>query len=453
MGREGQLGEARTAAERFATLGISSAGSSRPLVVDLPAETEGARVGALWSEPLQRLAQALMRAASLADVAAAVVAYGTAAAGARWGHVMLLDHRGEAAVSLLGGSAVRSRRLDEPGPDVRLPWVDAARDGITRAFPSAEGLHRAYPDVARICEVPSEGAILTLPLRSAGEACGAVTFGFDGRGGVSRTTEAALGEIAALTTQAGRRAMLYDSELFSAETLQRAYLPEHPSDVAGLSFAARYLPAGESMAVGGDWYGVSAAPGRPVILWIGDAAGHGIECATVMASLRSALQAFTTVETSPAAILTRLNTYSCLFEPDAFATVMVAVFDPAGGRLRYASAGHPPALVCRAGEPRLLEEPVGPPLGLPGTTYADGEADLPPGGALVLYTDGLVERRERDLDATLAELVAAARQPGGTADELCDRLASGLLAGVEPFDDAALLVAVRDLEPGGPPTR
>jgi serine phosphatase RsbU (regulator of sigma subunit) len=145
-------------------------------------------------------------------------------------------------------------------------------------------------------------------------------------------------------------------------------------------------------------------------------------------------------------MVARLNDYTCLFKPDAFATVFVAVFDPGRGLLRYARAGHPPALlVDRAGAAQVLEEGLGPPLGVPGARYEAAEQEFPAGASLVAYTDGLIERRDEPIDARLADLMAVASAAGAGAEPegLCDRLVFELLAGKDLTDDAALLVATR----------
>jgi serine phosphatase RsbU (regulator of sigma subunit) len=149
-------------------------------------------------------------------------------------------------------------------------------------------------------------------------------------------------------------------------------------------------------------------------------------------------------------MVARLNEYTCLFKPDAFATVFVAVFDPENRRFRYARAGHPPALlVDRAGSTQILGEALGPPLGLPGATYEPAEHDFPAQASLVTYTDGLIERRDEPIDSRLADLVAAAAAAAGAEpDELCDRLVFELLAGKNLTDDAALLV-VTNHDQGG----
>jgi hypothetical protein len=395
-----------------------------------PRPTAGPGRTPSWAEPLQRLALALIRAVSLDDVAAASVAYGPMAAGAGCGHALLLDQRGAVAVSLLGGPAVRSARLHDVGLDAALPWNDAVHDNKTITFPSTAALYEAYPGLEPLVALPTTGPVVTTPLVTVGERRGALTFGFEpgvsDLAGEEAPADAVLEEIASVVGQAAARAAVYATEHQSVELLQRAYLPMDVSPLAGLSFATRYLPAAGPVAVGGDWYDVLPLPGPLVGLVIGDVAGHGIRAGAVMASLRAALRAFATVETCPARILTRLNGYTCLYKPDAFATVFVAVFDPAEQRLRYARAGHPPALlVAGDGTTDVLDDTVGPPLGVPGTTYEAGEHGFPPGASLVAYTDGLIERRDVAIDA------------------LCDWLVFELLAGTDLTDDAALLVAAR----------
>ena len=405
----------------------------------------------LWAEPLQRLAMALVRAVSLDDVATALAAYGTIAAGAGCAHVALLDHRGRIGVSLLGGPGVPSCRLDDLPSDAPTPWGDALREGRI-AFPTAEGMFRAYPELHPVLPFPTAGPVITTPLMAVGEVCGAVTFGFADphASGLDVGGNAPLDDIAALAGQAVARAAMYASDHQSTELLQRAYLPGRLSDLAGLSFATRYLPAGEPM-VGGDWYDVIPLPGRDEVgIIMGDVAGHGLRAAAMMASLRGGLRAFAMVETCPARMVARLNDYTCLFKPDAFATLFVAVVDPDGERLRYARAGHPPALlVDRAGMAEVLDDGLGPPLGLPGARYEPAEHEFPAGAMLVTYTDGLIERRDEPIDARLADLVSAAStRSDGNPERLCDQIVFELLAGKDLADDAALLVATRQQDVG-----
>lgn len=401
-----------------------------------------------WDEPVQRLALALVRAVSLDDVAAALVSYGTVAAGARWGHALLLDDVGGLGVSLMGGPAMPTRRLENLGLDAATPWNDAVRGGQSLVFPSPEALRQAYPALEPlVAGIADLGPVVTTPVTAVGEPRGAMTFGFDApeSDGGGAMVDAPLEAIAGLAGQAGARAAVYASEHQSAELLQRAYLPARLSTMAGLSFATRYLPAAQPVSVGGDWYDVVLLPGGEVGIIIGDVAGHGLQAAVVMSSLRGALRAFATVDACPAMILTRLNQFTCLFKPDAFATVFVGVFDAGRERLRYALAGHPPPVLL-VGEqpPDVLDDALGPPLGFPGAAYGSGERPFPAGASLVAYTDGLIERRDQALDIRLQELVKAAEASAGDdPDALCDHVLFELLAGQELTDDAALLVVTR----------
>lgn len=427
-----------------------------PGIIDLrdDEDTAGATVSAKVCGALHPLVKALMRAVSMSDVAASVVAYGTAAAGARWARVVLLDRTGAMAVSLLGGQAVPSRRLDEGGFSVRCPWMEAVRRGVTLEFASTQDVRDAYPGIDEIQPLPGEGAVITVPLGSAGPRCGAVTFGFDEPGPLADPVRAIVAEVASLAAYAAQRALVYDAENRAAETLQHAYLPDRLADVGGLIFASRCLSASEPWGVAGDWYDVLPLPGPLVGMVMGDVAGHGIPAATTMAALRGAVRAFSTVEPSPAAILTRMNRYMSVFKPDAFATLFVAVFDPANGMLRFARAGHPPALLVRPdGTSVALDQPFGPPLGVPDAGYDEGEVPLPPGTTLVIYTDGLIERRYESMDASMADLVrTVSRHRSGHPERLCDRLVEGL-AGSELSDDVSVLVAIRDGAAGAGPIR
>jgi serine phosphatase RsbU (regulator of sigma subunit) len=181
-------------------------------------------------------------------------------------------------------------------------------------------------------------------------------------------------------------------------------------------------------------------------------AGHGIPAAATMAALRGAVRAFSTVETSPAAILTRMNTYMGLFKPDAFATLFVAVYNPTDGKLCFARAGHPPALLVHAdGHSDLLVEPLGPPLGLPGVRYDEGQLPFPPDSRLIMYTDGIIERQDQSIDASMADLVRTASiHRAGRPEHLCDRLVERL-AGSDLSDDATILVTMRKSRPGANP--
>jgi PAS domain S-box-containing protein len=236
---------------------------------------------------------------------------------------------------------------------------------------------------------------------------------------------------------------VYEREHTIAETLQRSLLPERLPRIDGLELAARYLPAGRGAAIGGDWYDVLERPDGKVALVVGDVVGHGLRAAATMGQLRNAFRAYGLAEGSPAEVMGRVNRLMMSGEEEGMATVLYMVLDREGGEVCFASAGHPPPLVLEPGGARFLEGGRSVPIGAidPGT-FREETAAIAPGGAVLLYTDGLVERRDVALEARLAALAdAAARAPAGL-EGLCDAVLAGVVGEHMPGDDVALL-AVR----------
>ena len=227
-----------------------------------------------------------------------------------------------------------------------------------------------------------------------------------------------------------------------AEVLQRSLLPERLPALPELQLAGRYVPAGGELQVGGDWYDAISVPDGRVVLAIGDVAGHGVRAAAAMGQVSHALRAYAGEGHGPGALLRRLDGLVLSGGLD-MVTCQLVLLDPATGALRWASAGHPPALVVRPGEPaRRLEGPVGHPLGvMSGARYDEGTAELADGESLVLYTDGLVERRGEVIDIGIDKVAAAL--DGGAPEAACERVLARLLADAPPGDDVALLVARR----------
>ena len=231
----------------------------------------------------------------------------------------------------------------------------------------------------------------------------------------------------------------HERERAAVETLQRSLLPVLPAELPGCQLAARYLPATDGDRVGGDWYDALELPGRSVALMIGDVVGHGLQAAGQMGVLRSAARAYALEHRSPGEVVRRLDGFVDRFD-EGFATALACVLvDLAAGELRYAIAGHVPPLVIAAdGSTRLLEQPRTSLLGA-ASSVQEGRLPFLPGDTVVLFTDGLVERRGEVIDAGLDRLCAAAR-----AGVPLEQLADDLLAtrAEDTFDDAALL-AVR----------
>jgi putative methionine-R-sulfoxide reductase with GAF domain len=225
--------------------------------------------------------------------------------------------------------------------------------------------------------------------------------------------------------------------------LQRSLLPARPPRIAGFDVAARYIPGAE-VGIGGDWYDLFALPSGHIGVVIGDVAGNGLRAAVIMGRIRSALRAYALESADPADVLTRLDHKIQVFEPDAMATAAYAVVDPGRKTLAVSLAGHlPPVFVDADGSPRLMEAPADLPLGAyPDAGRSVTTVDLP--RALLLYTDGLVERRGSPLMNGIADLLTAAR--GHSADELCNQ-ATSLLHDRYATDDVALIAVCRAPDP------
>jgi PAS domain S-box-containing protein len=226
-----------------------------------------------------------------------------------------------------------------------------------------------------------------------------------------------------------------------AETLQRSLLPEELPDIPGVSLAGRYLPATTGMEIGGDWYDVVPLPNGHLALAIGDVAGHGLRAAATMGQLRMALRAYALEEGSPARVVSRVRELVLRLIPSEMATLLYLVFDPDSGSISFSNAGHlPPLLVPHEGEAGYLEEGLAPPLGAaPRPDYdVEAEARVGPGSTLVLFTDGLVERRGISLRHGLDRLRIEAAAGGSDLEAMCDRILASLLES-DVSDDVALL--------------
>ncbi|GAA1792419.1 hypothetical protein GCM10009682_12930 [Luedemannella flava] len=235
-------------------------------------------------------------------------------------------------------------------------------------------------------------------------------------------------------------ARAYTQEHQLALTLQRSLLPPRLPAVPGYQVAVRYVPASDQAEIGGDFYELCRIDER-VAVAVGDVAGHSLHAATIMAELRHATRAYLAEGHSPAAVLDRLNQLLLRLIPDEMATLCLLDLDPATGAARLANAGHPPPLLIDADGGRYLRDRT-PLLGLPGTTARESPVTLNPGALLVLYTDGLIERRGRSLDEGLDALAAAAAHLDDDLETYCDRLLADV-GPTEPDDDIAIVVLRR----------
>jgi PAS domain S-box-containing protein len=285
---------------------------------------------------------------------------------------------------------------------------------------------------------------MVVPLRARERTLGAITFIFAESGRQYSTHELELAE------ELGRRAglaldhaRLYDREHRTAETLQRALLPPTLPDIPGHELAARYLPGRAGDHVGGDWYDAFTLPDGRYGIAIGDIGGRGITAAALMGQVRNGLRAYALKARGPAEALADLRAMDEHLAELVFATLTYVVYDPRTGTGTLASAGHLPTLVLDgSGGARYTDAPRCPPLGAGADAPCrDHPFELEPGGAFVLYTDGLVESRTRSLDDGLERLAALARRSGDDIQRLADEIIEALPE--QRQDDIALLAVCR----------
>ncbi|MGW7435265.1 SpoIIE family protein phosphatase [Streptomyces sp. NPDC054849] len=238
-------------------------------------------------------------------------------------------------------------------------------------------------------------------------------------------------------------ARMYTRQRQAALTLQRSLTNSALPEVPGLELTGRYLPASDH-DVGGDWFDAIPLPGGRTGLVIGDVMGHGIHAAAVMGQLRTAVRTLARHDVPPAQLLRSLDAVVTDLGEDEMATCVYAVHDASSGACVIARAGHPPpAVVTTGGTVTFLDGPPGTPLGAGGRDFRTEELLLPAGSLLVLYTDGLIEARDRDLDQGMDELAQALRGPEQPLDELCDGILRRLLPCAQQDDVAVLLARTR----------
>ncbi len=243
----------------------------------------------------------------------------------------------------------------------------------------------------------------------------------------------------ALDAVATENARLYNEQRSVARTLQHTLLPSALPHV-GLDLAARYVAGDVDVELGGDWYDVVPLADGKVLFVIGDVSGRGIPAATVMASLRYAVRAYAAQDDAPDTILTKLGRLLDIKVDGHFATVLCGRIDPATHRLDVANAGHPQPLLVAAGAASFIATKPGVPIGATENPWYElFSCDLPRSGTLLLYTDGLVERRGESLDVGLTRLARAAEKDADVpVDGLLARVVNELVPG-GANDDTALL--------------
>ncbi|MEU4259673.1 SpoIIE family protein phosphatase [Streptomyces fradiae] len=329
------------------------------------------------------------------------------------------------------------RTLDEA---VRA-WreADPRRSEVVRAF----GIH----------------SLMVIPLRARGVTLGVAVFVRHRREDPFTEDDLSLAEeIAARAAVAVDNARRYTLERETALALQRSLLPHRLAAQDAVEVAHRYLPARTRAGLGGDWFDVIPLSGARVALVVGDVVGHGLRASATMGRLRTAVRTLADVDLPPDELLTHLDdliTHVSAEEEtpaprrsaglevptDLIATCLYVVYDPVSGRCTAATAGHPPpAVVTPAGRVDFADVPAGPPLGVGGLPFETLDWEVPAGGLLVLYTDGLVQGEEHDPGGGLDRLRRALERPARSLEATCDHVVRTLLPS-HPEDDVVLLAA------------
>lgn len=287
-----------------------------------------------------------------------------------------------------------------------------------------------------------------LPLLASGRAVGTLVLGYERTRPFEPEERALLTSIAGLIAQALDRARLYDTKEQLAHSLQAHLLPHTLPRIDGLDVAARYLPATRGMGIGGDFYDVIRLDATTAAAAIGDVQGHNVKAAALMGQVRTAVHA--SAGAPPAEVLERTNRLLTDLDPGLFTSCLYVHLDLAGHRALLATAGHPPPLLRHpGGHTEVLRLPPGLLLGIDrAARYPTTEIPLPPGAALALYTDGLVEVPGTDLDESTAALAGQfTRGAGRSMDALADNLVRYAEHTTPGSDDIALLL-IEALENG-----
>ncbi|MGW7364554.1 SpoIIE family protein phosphatase [Streptomyces sp. NPDC054841] len=318
---------------------------------------------------------------------------------------------------------------------------------------SAAGWIAQEPEHAEQILAHGVHSLISVPLLARGVLLGIASFYRSQDpapfGDDDRSLAQELAARAALCIDNARR---YTREHTLALALQRSLLPRGLPEQDAVEVAHGYLPA--ESGVGGDWFDVIPLSGTRVALLVGDVVGHGLHAAATMGRLRTAARNFAELELAPDELLTHLDNLVLRLDREegddspAFgspgivgATCLYAVYDPTTGQCTMARAGHPPpALVHPDGTVTFPDLPAGPPLGLGGLPFETAEIHLPEHSRLVLYTDGLVADRDRDIDVALDQLRRALAHPDRTPEDTCQAVLDAV-APDHPADDIALLVA------------
>jgi serine phosphatase RsbU (regulator of sigma subunit)/PAS domain-containing protein len=408
------------------------------------AEQEAAeRTAAERAVRIQDLATALAEAATSLDIVAAVADRVLPPFGASGLIIQVLEGGRMRTVGAVGYSQTFLDLINGPVPDL-TPAADVLSRRRASFISSADEYMRRYPATADVLSICGKQAWAYLPLVVSGQVVGLCVVSFDRPRLLTGAERALMTTLSGLVAQALERARLFDAEHARSQALQRDLLPRQLPVLPAVTTAAKYLPAGQGMDVGGDWYDVIPLSADRVALVIGDVMGHGLPEAVIMGRVRTALQTLSDLELPPDEVLAHLNDLVCGLGDDTFVTCLYAIYDPTTSSCTVARAGHPPlAVVCPDGSVQFAQADGDPPLGVAGPPFEVSELRVPDGALIALYTDGLIDSTSGDPAVGMDRMAGLLRALQGEGlDRMCDSLTGALLPDdQQQADDAALLVA------------
>ena len=396
------------------------------------------------SERLVEVGAALASAATVEQVHSVVIERVLPTLGACGGTLMLVDEERAQLVSV-GWSGVddaAARRFARTPLTARTPSVEAYRTGELVVASGAREMSDRFPDVAEAMSRMGRSTAAALPLSSAGLRLGTLALTFVEERQLTVGDRQFLSTTAAMVAQALLRARLLDAERRSLGEMQRHLLPSAIPEVPGLDVAVGYAASDQAVEVGGDWYDVVVLPDGGLGIVMGDIEGHDLAAAAAMGLVRSAVRAYAGEGHPPAVVLGRTNEFVTGLSLDRIVTLVYAQLHPRDRLVTCVSAGHPPPeLVTADGTVLQVATEVGPPLGVldHGMHWPETTSTLPRDSTVVLFTDGLVESRQDDIEHGLGRLRDVLRSHAEAGPDTL--VASLLQARPARSDDVALLVA------------
>jgi anti-anti-sigma factor len=399
---------------------------------------------------VQAVTAALSGAVTRAQVVDVVLTQGIRALGARAGWVSMLAEDGD-ALQLVGHAGgypdefvTELRRIPLTTP---RPTTLAFRTGQPLFFESEASVRAQFPDLHVFYDDVARAAI---PLSTAGNPLGVLVLNFPTRRVFNDDERSLMLTLAQQCAQALERAQFYEREHYVAKTLQQAFLPATLPAVPGMKIDAVYASAGApNSEIGGDWYDVFRLPDGRIAVSVGDVVGSGVQAAVMMAQVRQSIRATALEGQSPTVVLDRAGRVLQLaYEREGMATAVFGILDPVSRTFTYANAGHPPPTVAAPGGEIQALASGGGPLGLSeAKPSGDRTVLLPPGGLLVLYTDGLIESTRNPADGEQLLIDAVRGELDGRSPRPAQTLLEHVVGSRVPNDDVAIVTISIGLDP------